>query len=252
MRAISSVLLVLWFLFPLGANAAEKPNPIEIIRRIDRTERVSSSATTYRQTITTSRGGKRTLLAKTYSKDFLEKQLIVYTGPARIKGDKILMLDDGDEIYFYTPRTDRVRHLAAHAKRQKAMGSDFSYEDLAGGKLEEKFKATLLGEEKVEGVRCFKFELVPTESGPHYSKLIYWADKKRYVSVRIDYHSEGGELLKRLVLSDYAAAGGQLYARKMVMTNLREGGSTTIETLDAEFGVELPDEMFRPRSLRKR
>jgi outer membrane lipoprotein-sorting protein len=222
-----------------GVSVAEDMIAKEIIQKID-------------ATVTPSRGQKRTLYATAYSVDEMDKQLIVYTGPARIKGDKILMLDDGEDIYFYTPRTDRVRHLASHAKRQKMMGSDFSYEDVAGGELDKKYTYQLLGEEKIEGVRCYKFELVPTESGPHYSKLILWADKERFVSIRIDYYDMADVVLKRLVLSDYDTVDGHLFPKKMVMRNLKEGGETVMETVEARFGIALPAELFKTRNLKRR
>ena len=180
---------------------AQQLTPQDIIHKIDETERATSTEAVIKQIITTSGGKKRTLEMQAYSKDQNDKQLMIYTYPRRIKGDKILMLNDGDDIWFYTPKTDRVRHLASHAKRQKVQGSDFAYEDMAGGSIEEDYTYTLLGEEKVRGAVCYKFELIPTESGPHYSKLILWADKEKFLTRQIDYY-EDDELLKRLECSD--------------------------------------------------
>lgn len=244
--------MIIPVLSAIMAILAQELTPQQIISKIDETERAPSSKLIIKQTITTTSGAKRTLTAEAYSKGNYDKQLMIYTAPARVAGDKILMLNQGDDIWFYTPRTDRIRHLASHAKRQKVMGSDFSYEDLAGGKLEENYTYKLLRTEKVEGVACYKFELVPTPSGPHYSKLIYWADKERFVSIRIDYYDDDGKLLKRLILSDYDTVDGQLYPKKMVMTNLQEGGNTVIETEAAQFNLNLPDEIFTTRYLKRR
>lgn len=207
-----------------GAEAEEQALAArEIVRRIDATERVAASEGIYRQVITTSGGEKRTLEMKGYSRDRNDKQLMVYTAPRRVEGDKILMLNGGDDIWFYTPKTDRVRHLASHARRRQVQGSDFAYEDMAGGSIEEDYGYELLGEEEVEGVACYKLELIPKESGPHYSKLILWAEKGKFVSRRIDYF-EDGELLKRLTAGDVRQVGGHWYPMRMVMRNLREGG----------------------------
>lgn len=230
---------------------AQRLTPKEIIRRIDETERVASSEAVLKQIITTSGGKRRTLEMRAYAKDQNDKQLLIYTDPSRVKGDKILLLNDGDEVWFYTPKTDRVRHLASHAKRQKVQGSDFSYEDLSSGSIEEDYTYTLLGEEKIEGRSCYKFELIRTESGPHYSKLIYWGDKERFLTMQIDYY-EDGELLKRLKCYDVKKIEGHWYQMKLVMTNLKEGGETVMETTEIKFDIDLDDKIFTTGYLKRR
>ena len=204
-----------------------------------------------RQVIITFGGKKRTLEMQAYTKNKNEKQLIVYTAPMRVKGDKILMLNEGDDIWFYTPKTDRVRHLASHARRQKVQGSDFAYEDMAGGNIEDDYTYKLLGEEKVLGTECYKIELIPTESGPHYSKLILWADKEKFLTRQIDYY-EKGELLKRLQCLDVQNIDGHWTAMKLVMKNLQEGGETVIGTVEIKFDLDLDDEIFTTRNLKRR
>lgn len=234
-----------------GAIPARDLTPQEIIRRIDRAERVASSEGIVKQTIMTSGGKKRTLEMKAYSRDQNDKQLMIYTGPKRVKGDKILMLNDGNDIWFYTPKTDRVRHLASHARRQKVQGSDFAYEDMAGGSIEADYTYTLLGQEKVEDAQCYKFELIPTQTGPHYSRLILWADKEKFITRRIDYY-EDGELLKRLKAFDFKLVDKHWVAMRLVMSNLQEGGETVMEIEEIKFDIQLKDDLFTTRNLKRR
>ena len=233
--------------FALPARAL---SPGEIIQKIDATERVASSKGLVRQIITTSGGEKRTLEMEYYTRDRNDKQLMIYTAPKRVRGDKILMLDDGDDIWFYTPKTDRVRHLASHARRQRVQGSDFAYEDMAGGSLEEDYTCTLLGEEKIHGAVCYKFELIPTESGPHYTRLVLWAEKEKFISRRIDYY-EDDEVVKQLNLHDIKRIDKHWCALRLVMANLKEGGQTAMETVEIEFDLELDDTIFTTRHLKR-
>ena len=230
---------------------AQELTPKQIILKIDSTERVQSSEGIVKQTIITSGGSKRTLEMQVFSKDKNDKQLMVYTGPRRVQGDKILMLNDGDDIWFSTPKTDRVRHLASHARRQKVQGSDFAYEDMSSGSIEEDYTYKLLGEEKIEGIACYKFELIPTQSGPHYSKLIYWADREKFITRRIDYYEDTG-LLKRLLCHEIQQIDGHWTAMKLVMSNLKEGGETIMETAEIKFDLELDDEIFTTQNLKRR
>ncbi len=225
--------------------------PKHHIRYIDQIAIVNSGKVTAKQIILTSGGKKRTLEMKSYTKNKNEKQLIIYTAPRRVKGDKILMLNEGDDIWFYTPKTDRVRHLASHAKRQKVQGSDFSYEDMAGGSIEEDYTYKLLGEEKVSDSKCFKFQLIPTETGPHYSKLILWGDKTKFITRRIDYYEEG-ELIKRFTSENIQKIDNRWYAKKITMTNIKEGGETVIETVTIKFDINIDDKIFTTNNLKRR
>jgi outer membrane lipoprotein-sorting protein len=249
--ALCILLIVFGVVMVAGTIQAQELAPKEIIQKIDDAERVESSEGTFKQIITTSSGKKRTLEMKAYSKDKNDKQLMIYTSPKRVKGDKILMLNNGDDIWFYTPKTDRVRHLASHARRQKVQGSDLSYEDMAGGNIEEDYRYTLMGEEEIDGIKCYQFELIPTESGPHYSKLILWADKDKFITTRIDYY-EDGELLKRLRSYNIKKIDGRWYPMKLAMTNLQEGGETVMETVEIKLGLDLDDEIFTTRNLKRR
>jgi outer membrane lipoprotein-sorting protein len=232
-----------------GQDAAQ--DVVDIIRRIDANEQTPSSYSEGRQIITTSSGKTRSLEVEFYSVGQNEKTLTVYTGPARVKGDKILMLNDGDDIWFYTPKTDRVRHLASHARRQRVQGSEFSYEDMISGNLEEDYTHTLLGREEVDGAECYKIESIPTESGPSYSKIIVWAEVARYVTRRIDYY-EDETLLKRLIPSDIREVNGHYLPFRLAMTNLRDGGKTVFEFERMDVGVDHDDRLFTTTSLKRR
>ena len=223
----------------------------QILDKVQKNERISSSKSYVKQTITTSNGSKRTLEMVSYTKDYNKLQLSIYKNPARVNGDKILMTDNGDNIWFYTPKTDRVRHLASHAKKQKVQGSDFSYEDFENWDYKNDFKSTLLGKEKSGSCTCYKIKLVPTESGPHYSQMIMWVDTEKYIVHKADYY-EDGELLKSLECKDIKKIENHWYAMTLIMTNKQDGGSTAITTTNIQIGIGLDDNMFTTNYLTKR
>ncbi len=235
----------------LGSNiTAQELTVKEIIDKIDKNERLQSSVGKSKQIITTSSGKIRTLEMISYSKDNNDKQLTEYTSPSRVAGDKILMLEDGNEIWFYTPKTDRVRHLASHAKKQKVQGSDFSYEDMCGWEYHKDFTYKLLGSEKIDGNITYKLELIPTKTGPHYSKMIVWAHTSKFAILQADYYKDG-DLLKRLITSDITKFGDHWIAKKMKMQNLQDGGETVIETISLDVNTQVDNKLFNTNYLKR-
>lgn len=223
----------------------------QILDKVKANENIQSSESKGSQIITTSKGKQRTLEMLSYSKDFGESQLSVYTAPARVAGDKILMLNNGDDIWFYTPKTDRVRHIASSAKKQKVQGSDFSYEDMELWDYRVDFESKILGSEKVNGSNCYKIELIPTESGPHYSKMIVWVDKERFVALQYDYY-EDEEAIKRLSLENIKQIENHWLPMKFTMKSLTGSGFTVIESSGMKINVELSDEMFTTNYLKRK
>ena len=97
----------------------------EIIDKVEAVESVPHLKSRIKQTITTSSGKTRTFEISAFATDTNEKQLQIYDKPARVRGEKILMLNDGDDIWSYSPKTKRVRHLATHMNRRSCKASGF-------------------------------------------------------------------------------------------------------------------------------
>ncbi|MBW2623666.1 MAG: outer membrane lipoprotein-sorting protein [Deltaproteobacteria bacterium] len=247
-RAVSLVLLILGFTC-IGGQA-RGISLEEILKKMDLIEQYKSIYAESIQVITTSDGEKRAFKIKSWAVNTGEKQLMEYTSPARVKGVKILMLKDGDDIWSYSPRSRRIRHLASHAKKQKVMGSDFTYEDMGGGKMSEKYTGRVAGEEKLDTVDCYVLELTPTPEGPSYEKIVVWAGKKDFMVRRIDYYETGGsKAFKTLFLSDIRKISGHITPMKIRMVNHLDGGETLNEYTRIEFDRPIPDNKFRSSRL---
>ncbi len=221
----------------------------DIIDKMKQHEKYKTSKAIITQTITTSSGKHRSFTIKFYSD---KKNLYMeYLKPARVKGVKILILNNGDEIWVYFPRTGRTRKIASHMKKERVMGSTFSYEDFSGGEFEENYKAYLLGEEKRNKKMCYKLKLVPLHSDISYGKLIAWVEKQRFILLEIDYYNKEGEKIKKLTLSDYRKTNDYLAPYKFVMEDLENKGKTVMEVKKMEYDVKLPDGIFNVGRLRK-
>jgi outer membrane lipoprotein-sorting protein len=227
----------------------------EIIQKVNDLFNVDTSYAKSKMTITTSSGQKRTFISDTWSKDKGEKNLVRYLEPSRVKGQAILMLNNADDIWMFFPRTQRVRKLATHAKKQKMQGSDFSYEDMGSGDaFIEDFISERLDDEKMEGYDCYKLELTrKPDSDMSYSRMILWVIKENFVPVVIDYYDEDDPTyhIKRLVQNDIRVIDGIPTAMKVVMSNVNDNTQTEMELLEVQFNIPLDDKMFTERELKK-
>jgi hypothetical protein len=221
------------------------------LQHIDDAERVPHSYGVMRQTITTSGGSLRTFTIRSWSAQNGDVSLMAYDEPARVAGDKILMLDGGDNIWYYMRRRDVTRHFAGHTRNQSAMGSDFSYEDLAQGDLTKDYTAELRGEEDLDGTMCVKLLTVPTPSGPSYDSLHIWASVDDKLSRRIEYFDRG-EHVKTLFLTEFQVVDNRKTAFKMEMVNHREGSRTLFETVEITFSEEPDPSQFTRAALTRR
>jgi outer membrane lipoprotein-sorting protein len=227
----------------------------EIIQKVNDLFNVDTSYGKSKMTITTSSGQKRTFISESWSKDNGEKNLVRYLEPSRVKGQAILMLNNADDIWMFFPRTQRVRKLATHAKKQKMQGSDFSYEDMGSGDaFIEDFVSKKLEDEKMEGYDCYKLELTrKQDSDMSYSRMIMWVIKENFVPIVIDYYDEDDPSYqeKRLVQSDIRIIDNIPTAMKMVMLNKNDNTQTEMELLEVKYNIPLDDRMFTERELKK-
>ena len=143
----------------------------EILDKMEENENANTARMEMTQIVTKASGQENISKLISYSIDKGDKGLMVYNSPARIKGMKILMLNDGDDIWFYSPRTARIRKIASGQKSQSVNNSDFSYEDLSAEDRREDYNCKLVGTEEKNKTQCYKIEMVPKDKDGSYSKL---------------------------------------------------------------------------------
>lgn len=236
-------------------SLAEKPTGPQIIQKVNEVLSPDTSRAKARMTIVTTSGDTRTLLYESWSKNSGEKSLMRYLEPNRVKDQAVLMLNHADDIWMFFPRTQRVRKMATHAKKQKMQGSDFSYEDMGSGDaFIEDYTAVRLEDEKKEGFPCFKLELTRRSgSDLAYSRMILWIIRENYVPIAIDYYHEKdpARLEKQLVGSDIQVIDGIPTAMTVVMFNRNDDTQTSIQILEARYNLALDDALFTERALKK-
>lgn len=192
----------------------------------------------------------RTLTSKIYSVGD-EKSFTEYLSPAREKGTKMLKLED--QLWIYSPTTDRIIQISGHMLRQSVMGSDFSYEDMMDDrKLTDIYKAELVGEEELDGRRVFVLLLIAkVEDAAYYSRKV-WIDAERFVPLKEELFAKSGQLLKRTTLSDVQMIQGKWYPMKIKYKDmLKHGDGTEIQISSIKFDQEIPEYIFTKAALKQ-
>ena len=201
------------------------------------------------QEIITSSHIKRVFTFEYFSADNGANILIRYIEPRKVRHNAFLIKNSGDYIWVYFPRTRRVRKLASHAKKQKAQGSDFSYEDFSGS---EEWKKDYRVKQEFSGERENYLLVFTPWSGadPGYDSLKIYVNKLNFFPDRILYY-QTGDHLKTLTFKDIQAIQGIPTAMIMHMENHIEDSHTTMKILEMKYDVKFEDDFFTERNLKK-
>ena len=180
-----------------------------------------------------------------------EKAFTEYLKPAREAGTKMLKLDD--QLWTYSPDTDRTIRIAGHMLRQSLMGSDLSYEDMMeDSKLSEMYDAGLTGEADIQDRECWVLELTATREDVAYHSRKIWVDKERMISLKEHRYAKSGKLLKTSEIKELIRSNDRWYPKRTVYRDaLSQGDGTEFIVESIEFNVDIPEYIFSRAALRR-
>lgn len=239
------MILIGLFVVPVLAQPAAD----EIINKIDKN--MSSKNRVFETSMTIhGRRASRTITSKSYSVGD-EKAFTEYLSPAREQGTKMLKLEN--QLWIYSPSTDRIIQISGHMLRQSVMGSDLSYEDMMDDrKLTDIYNATVTGEEVIDGRKTWILEMIAKVDDVAYYKRIDWIDAERYVPLKEELYAKSGQLLKRTTLTDVKNFQGRWFPTTMVYKDmLKQGDGTEFKVLDAKFDTDIPEYIFTKAALKQ-
>jgi outer membrane lipoprotein-sorting protein len=241
--------LLITLLTGISAVYGQQPDAKEILRRIDRNMSSENRVFTSKMIIH-GRRADRTVESKTWTAGD-KKSYTEYLFPVRDQGTKMLKLED--QLWIYSPSTDRIIQIAGHMLRQSVMGSDLSYEDLMeDSKLIDHYNAELEGSEKIDDRLCWVLKLTAFDPEMAYQGRKLWVDQERNIPLREELFAKSGTLLKRTELSNVVNLHRRWFPMKVVFKDmLKEGNGTEFIIGDIQFDVSIPDYIFSKASLKK-
>lgn len=232
----------------LGTSTFAQPPAEEILKKVD--ANMASENRIFESTMVIhGRRGSRTITSRTYSVG--EKQSFTeYLSPAREQGTKMLKLEN--QLWIYSPSTDRIIQISGHMLRQSVMGSDLSYEDMMEDrKLTDIYTSKVIAEEMIGDRPVYLLELTAMVSDITYHSRKMWIDTERYVPLKEELYAKSGQLLKRTTLSDVKKIQGRWFPTKIVFKDmLKQGEGTEFKMTSIQFNQDIPDYIFTKAALK--
>jgi len=226
-----------------------QPDAGEILQRID--DNLSSENRIFESSMTIhGRRASRTITSRSYVEGD-KKSFTEYLSPAREQGTKMLKLEN--QLWIYSPSTDRTIQISGHMLRQSVMGSDLSYEDMMDDrKLTETYSAEVSGSEVIDGRDTWVLDLTARVDDVAYATRKIWVDKERFVPLKEELYAKSGQLLKRSVMGDVVQIKERWFPKTIVYKDmLKQGDGTEFKITGIKFNQDIPDYIFTKASLKQ-
>lgn len=220
-----------------------------ILQKVD--DNMSAKNRVFESTMTIfGKRGSRSISSRSYSVGY-QQSFTEYLSPAREQGTKMLKLKD--QLWIYSPSTDRTIQISGHMLRQSVMGSDLSYEDMMENrKLTDVYSARVTGQETIDDRPCHVLELTAMVSDLAYQKRKMWIDTERFIPLKEELFAKSGQLLKRTTFSDVKQIQGRWFPTTVVYKDmLKEGKGTEFKMTSIKFNQEIPEYIFTKAALKK-
>ena len=187
-------------------------------------------------------------------------QMVRFLSPPDVKGTAILLIersDRDDDIWVYLPGLKRVRRLVASNKKDSFAGTDFSYGDVMGHRVQE-WEHRLVGEGVVEGQGCYVVESLPrteaVKASTGYAKRRSCIRKDNFVMLKGEYWDQAGQPLKTITAADLQLVDPthrKWQPMRLEAVNAQTGHRTILQYQDFKANQQVKDELFTTRYLER-
>ena len=246
---MKKIIMPVFGLLTICLTGLSQSDADDILKKVEKNmssdNRVFESSMTIRGNRTS-----RTITSRTYSvgdtKSFTE-----YLSPAREQGTKMLKLEN--QLWIYSPSSDRTIQISGHMLRQSVMGSDLSYEDMMDDrKLTDVYTAKISGNEVIDGRETYILDLTAKVTDVAYNSRKMWIDSERFVPLKEELFAKSGQMLKRTTLSDVIKIDGRWFPEKVVYKDmLKQGDGTEFKITSIKFNQKIPEYIFTKAALKQ-
>ncbi len=253
----------------LALVAVHVPGPVvsadlsaaDIIRKSAEQRTVSNSEQTMVMEIFDKMGRSRVrkIVSRVKDSDGISKSHVEFIEPEDVNGVQFLTIENPggeDRQWLYMPASGILNQISGSSRRGSFMGSDFSFEDLTIGQVEDG-DHTLLPDSAVTiagtSVSVYVVQSIPKkELKSAYTKILTYIEKNRFVPRKVEFFGKKGTQTKTMTILEVKDQGGVLVPMRTTMENLKRGTKTEVRVEAVEVNLpteKLPDYLFTPESL---
>jgi len=180
--------------------------------------------------------------------------LIVFSAPADIADTALLThendtTDRDDDQWLYLPAYKRTKRITTSGRSGRFVGTEFSYEDLAGDQLDD-FDYRFIRDESLDGRATHLIERIPTRSSSAYSRQLTWVDAVTKQLLKAKLYDRKGRHIKTLEASDWHQYQGRYWRpHRLRMTHIASGRWTEMTTSGYRLDSGLRARHFRAAAL---
>jgi hypothetical protein len=169
------------------------------------------------------------------------------TAPLNLRGTRFLFIErkQGRGTQFIkVPDVQRVLQAGAKQHDEPFLGSDFYMSDMTAPDIDN-FELTELSRETVAGRECRIIEAVPNPSTEWlYRKGRYAVQPEDKLVLRAEFFDKNGVPFKVWTLEKVEKVNGNWTPYLQRMNNVQQKTESTLELVDIQYGVTLPNQMF--------
>ena len=196
----------------------------------------------------------RRLTVLTRRDDSLDKILVRFNYPGDIRDTAFLAIENAqreDDRFLYLPAIGRTRRISAQQKQDSFVGSDLSYEDISGRRLED-YSYSLLGSTEVKERPTHILESRSKDRCARYSRILSWVDQETFLILKAEIYDQAGVKTKEYEADQIEQIDRIWTVRRLHMRNLKQGTRTLLLVTKAQYNRGIPKRVFERRRLEQR
>jgi outer membrane lipoprotein-sorting protein len=179
-----------------------------------------------------------------------QKYYVYFNRPADVNKMVFMVwkhVDRDDDRWLYLPALDLVKRIASREKRTSFVGSHFLYEDVSGRTIDADVHELIKTTENY-------YVLKNTPKEPETVEFAYftmWIHRKTFVPIKTEYYNDRNEKYRVYEALKVDTIQGYPTVTKARMKDLRTGGETVLQYRDVRYDIDLPEDVFTERYLRR-
>ena len=197
-----------------------------------------------------------------------KKTLVAFTAPKEIRGVVLLSINQqrtaanqaaanqaaanqaAASQYVYTPATQRVRSVVQQERSARFIGTDFTFEDIGEGVLDD-FNYKRIGDaDSIDGHKTYKIEATPVEQGrSQYKYIYYWVAQDVPVILFAEFYDAQGHKVRVLHATTLKRENGVWGARHTEMRTVADGTRTVLTINGVKFNTKPDEKLFTPQGM---